>query len=167
MWNVRTREINLFSKDREGAGLIWFCNPLLCSLWDPRQVPVPSLLLLCPSIHLPQMFFIPKAGLSPCRLSSACPADDVFLAPENFWDCYKQCLRGQRIVPIKNNNNNKTRTVLQESGWVASPHEHFVMSLSSFSPTPPSLNRKNVIILKARELNLVFGCDQKLNSQHC
>lgn len=43
-----------------------------------------SPLLLPPSIHLPRMFFIPTAGLSPCRLSSACPADDVFLAPENF-----------------------------------------------------------------------------------
>ena len=136
MHNVMTREINLFPKDWEEASLIWFpkCTrqPFAVFSLSPQTRSSPQPFRPPPSVHLLQMFFTPTAGLSPCRLSSACPADDVFLAPENFQDCYKQCLRGQRIVPSKTTTK-LGRSCKNPDGWLAHMKTLWCFSLL-FSP---------------------------------
>ena len=151
MQNVMAREINLFPRDWEEVSLIWFpkCNRQPFAVLRPQTCSSPQPFWPPPSIHLLQMFSIPTAGLSPCRLSSACPADDVFLAPENFQDCYKQCLRGQRIVPSETTTTKLGRSCKNPDGWLPT-WKLCDVSLFSF---PPLLNRNNVTVLKAWELN--------------
>lgn len=104
-WSVITWEINLSSKKLgKGCGfpcvtaslaLLWPQSPKICSY------PQPS--VRCYALYPLKCFSFTQLGCphptpNPHRLSSACPADDVFLAPANFRACYKQCSRGQKIV---------------------------------------------------------------------
>lgn len=159
------REINLSLKDLEEASLICFpkckCQPSPTLSLRPQTFQSPALhCYLC----LPQMFFVLTAGLPHCRLSFACPADDVFLAPENFWGCYKQRLGVQRIVPIK--TTKLGRSCKNLDGW--SSHMNTLWCFSLPFPTSRWLNRNNVVCLKIWKLNLDLVVFKVLfNSQCC
>lgn len=131
--------------------------PTFCSTqWDSSP-------LLLPPWRF-QLFLLPTAKSPSFFPAVVClSAWLIVLAPEKLLRSLQTVLEGTKDCP----HENKTRPVLQESGWVAIPHEHLWCFLLLWN-APPSQSLNSGTVWRNREPKENFSCGQSsLKSDFC